>query len=210
MSIVYLAVVYLAASTHGIWSTLGMGAFPSLLAFSNLLSNSPRPASLPPCPPPLALGAPFILLGPYLTEMSVLLALPLPLESWPALRAVERGGGRGEEEEGGGETRPSAHSRVKSESLCRVEIFLPPEASCFSLALRSCSRSDSCELNLLFLSIVCLCLPFCVCCSFYVPAPFRFSRCACSVAAHKIAAKMNWQKWSYLTINTYLTTIVHP
>ena len=133
-----------------------MGAFPSLLAFSNLLSNSPKPASLPPCPPPLALGAPFILLGPYLTEMSVLLALPLPLESWPALRAVERGGGRGEEEEeGGGETRPrSAHSRVKSESLCRVEIFLPPEASCFSLALRSCSRSDSCELNLLFLSIV--------------------------------------------------------
>ena len=156
-----------------------MGAFPSLLAFSNLLSNSPRPASLPPCPPPLALGAPFILLGPYLTEMSVLLALPLPLESWPALRAVERGGGRGEEEEeeGGGETRPSAHSRVKSESLCRVEIFLPPEASCFSLALRSCSRSDSCELNLLFLSIVSV---FAFLCQVFVvrstPPPLSASR----------------------------------
>ena len=158
-----------------------MGAFPSLLAFSNLLSNSPRPASLPPCPPPLALGAPFILLGPYLTEMSVLLALPLPLESWPALRA---GGGRGEEEEEG-ETRPSAHSRVKSESLCRVEIFLPPEASCFSLALRSCSRSDSCELNLLFLSIVCLCLPFCL---LFILRPRPFPLLA---VAHKIAEQTN-------------------
>ena len=187
-----------------------MGAFPSLLAFSNLLSNSPKPASLPPCPPPLALGAPFILLGPYLTEMSVLLALPLPLESWPALRAVERGGGRGEEEEeGGGETRPrSAHSRVKSESLCRVEIFLPPEASCFSLALRSCSRSDSCEFSPL---CVCVCLSVFVVRSTPPPLSLLAVRMLSrGTQDRRTLAKMHWQKCSYLTSNTYLTTIVHP
>ena len=132
--------------------------------------------------------------------------------------SLERGGGRGEEEEeGGGETRPSAHSRVKSESLCRVEIFLPPEASCSSLALRSCSRSDSCELNLLFLSIVSVFAFLSQVRS--TPPPLSASRGAHAQSPHTRSreqtnptrlAKMHWQKCSYLTSNTYLSTIVHP